>query len=98
MPMNEIYVVVLLHAKNRDTGCKGWFETQKEAQAAIESDKGFLMENYYDHALIECVPHGLGAEAPPPLAWYRWQEAKEQWETIDELPEGYAGVTCFAMG
>lgn len=92
-----MYFITTIDSKDGDTRCVGYYSTFEKAEKAILNNACDIWETCYNYCVIENIKEGLYQYDQEPI-WYEWNKIKEQYEKIEEKPEGYERMVGFAIG
>jgi|WetSurMetagenome_2_1015567.scaffolds.fasta_scaffold241695_2 hypothetical protein len=95
----SIYTITTINLKdgNWDTRCIGYHFSEKLAIKEVEHNGGDMHEDSYEYAVVEEVKDGL-YDINRKETWFKWNEAREKYEILDEKPEMFRRTCCYGIG
>lgn len=89
---------VRLENGNWNTRCVGYYLNRTKAINAVRENIHDIYEmGYYPYAVVESVGQGIYYLNREEI-WFKWNEAREKYEMLDEKPEMFKRTCCYGIG
>jgi hypothetical protein len=85
-----------LGRKNRPSHCFGYYLSKTKVIDAALTNRGNMIEAFYDHLLIEKIGEGIHAQSIE-IQWFKYNTRKNGWIICDK-PRWSKGILNWAIG